>query len=479
MTESINPFPGLRPFEAEEDYLFFGREDQISELLLKLQKSRFLAVVGTSGSGKSSLVRAGLLPSLYGGFIANAGSNWRVAIFRPGINPIGNLASSLIQPEVLDNENESDVRIRTTITETTLRRSAMGLREVVRQRRLPDGENLLVVVDQFEELFRYRKEAQHAHKHDDATAFVKLLLTASKQNDIPVYVVITMRSDFLGDCAQFRDLPEAINDGQYRIPRMAREERRIAITGPAAVFDAKLSPRLVNRLLNDVGDNPDQLPIIQHALMRTWENWQTNKQNNEETIDLPHYEAIGKMENALNYHADEAYGELTMSKLKTIAEKLFKCLTEKGQDNREVRRPAKLGVIVDIVESEEKEVIEVIDIFRKPGRSFLMPPGSEALDKETLIDISHESLIRNWIRLKTWVNEESISADIYLRLAETAVLYGKKEAGLWGDPDLQLALTWKEKSKPNKFWADRYHPEYENAIAFLIESKKEKEDQAA
>jgi hypothetical protein len=157
-----NPFPGLRPFEAHENDVFFGREGQTDELLRRLCRHRFLAVVGTSGSGKSSLVRAGLLPALFSGFMTKAGSSWRVAVMRPGNDPIANLAQALNHPDVfgLDTEiNTEDALIKTIITETVLRRGALGLVEVVQQARRPSYENLLIVVDQFEELFRFKQNS--------------------------------------------------------------------------------------------------------------------------------------------------------------------------------------------------------------------------------------------------------------------------------------------------------------------------------
>ena len=135
-------------------------------------------------------------------------------------------------------------------------------------------ESLLVVVDQFEELFRFKQQAQSLEAEDEAAAFVKLLLAAVGQRDVPIFGVLTMRSDFLGDCTQFRDLPEALNNSQYLIPRLTRDQLRRAIEGPVAVGGGAIAPQLTNRLLNDVGDNPDQLPILQHALMRTWDHWE-------------------------------------------------------------------------------------------------------------------------------------------------------------------------------------------------------------
>jgi WD40 repeat protein/energy-coupling factor transporter ATP-binding protein EcfA2/flagellar biosynthesis GTPase FlhF len=477
-----NPFPGLRPFESTETHLFFGRDGQSEELLRRLKRTRFLAVVGTSGSGKSSLVRAGLLPALQGGLMASAGSDWRIAILRPGDDPIGNLANALASPAVLGAPDEEDEDMQAVLAETTLRRSSLGLVELVGRARakldadgeplVHDYENLLVVVDQFEEIFRFKQLIEKGSMQEDAAAFVKLLLEAVRQKEEKIYVVLTMRSDFLGDCAQFRDLPEAINDGQYLIPRMTRDERRAAITGPAAVGEGAISEPLVNQLLNDVGDNPDQLPIMQHALMRTWDYWRGHRRNGD-PIDIPDYEAIGGMSEALSRHADEAFGELSDAQ-KVIAEKLFKGLTEKGADNREIRRPMEVGEICELTGAGEAEVIAVVEVFRREGRSFLMPPpldplthASIPLNRESLIDISHESLIRNWSRLRRWVDEEAQSARIYKRLAETAVLHKVGEEALLKDPALEVALDWRDRNRPNAAWGRRYHPEFDTAMSFL------------
>ena len=321
-------------------------------------------------------------------------------------------------------------------------------------------------------MFRFKQLIEEENSKEDAAAFVKLLLEAvGQKNEKKIYVVLTMRSDFLGDCSQFFELPEAINNGQYLIPRMTRDERREAISGPVAVGQGTISEPLVNQLLNDVGDNPDQLPILQHALMRTWDHWLSHR--NGKPIDIPDYNAIGGMAEALSRHADEAYAELDDGQ-KAIAEKLFKGLTEKGTDNREIRRPMEVQEICELTGADEAAVIAVIEVFRREGRSFLMPPPTDALtgatvhlNRESLIDISHESLIRNWERLKTWVDEEARSARIYRRLAETAVLHKEGGAGLWRDPDLGVALTWREQSNPNQVWARRYHPEFPLAMNFL------------
>ena len=204
-TPPSNPFPGLRPFRESESHLFFGRSAHVDELLTELTRSRFVAVMGASGSGKSSLVAAGLLPALHGGFSPRVGSRWRVATFRPGASPIHNLACALAVPEVL-GADDADPLIAVAQVEATLRRSGLGLADAARRSRPLEDGRLLVVVDQFEELFRFHAAALDPGVHDDAGPFVQLLLEATR-SDAPVDVVLTMRSDFLGDCSQFREPP--------------------------------------------------------------------------------------------------------------------------------------------------------------------------------------------------------------------------------------------------------------------------------
>ena len=162
----------------------------------------------------------------------------------------------------------------------------------------------------------------------------------------------------------------------------------------------------------------------------------------------------------------------------TICEKLLKALTDKATDPRGVRRPTTLGTLCALSEASEAEVTAVIDVFREPSRSFVMPPAREALEAETVIDISHESLMRVWERLKTWVEEEAVSARRYRRLAETAELHEAGKANLWRDRDLQLALDWRDKEKPIPAWAARYHDGFEHAIGFLEASVALRDEEA-
>jgi hypothetical protein len=475
---AANPFPGLRPFRAYEEHLFFGRESQVDAMVDKLARTRFLAVVGSSGSGKSSLVSCGLRPALHRGLLARAGTSWRIAQFRPGSSPIRAMAHALAEESVLFSGFEAGALTLEEIIDANLRMSRVGLVDICQQARLGPGENLLVVVDQFEELFRYHTLGPSAagdgqDRNPEGIAFVNLLLEARSQTACPIYIVLTMRSDFLGDCTEFPGLPDAINEGQYLVPRLTRDERRAAIAGPVGVAGGSISAVLLTRLVNDVGDNPDQLSILQHALNRTWAHW-WNEGRGRGRLDLPDYQAIGTMARALDEHAETAYGELAPSQ-RRVCEKIFKALTDKGTDARGIRRPASLRKLVAVAGASQDEVVEVIDAFRESSRSFLMPPMGEALGAETVIDIAHESLMRIWDRLTVWAGEEAQSAQLYRRLAETAALYHAGKAAPWQDPDLQVALEWREREKPIAAWAELYGGGFQQAMDFLAESEAQRD----
>ncbi len=460
---SGNPFPGLRPFEPDEEHLFFGREAQVDGLLSRLAQTRFVAVVGASGSGKSSLVRAGLLPALHGGFMSGSGSRWYVALMRPGRSPIAGLAGALRASGVL-GEGSGDPELRVGLVRAVLERGALGLVEVVADARLGPGESLLVVVDQFEELFRF--------KAVDAVAFVKLLIAAIAQSRYPIYVVITMRSDFLGDVSQFRALPEAISESLFLVPRLTRAQFQRAIEGPIRVAGGSIAPRLINRLLNDLEDDADQLPVLQHALMRTWDAHNVHRAG--EPLDVRDLEAIGALSQALSLHGDEVCAGLRSDRLRDVAEKVFKCLTDRGEDNRGVRRPTRFADVCAITDATPAEVREVAEAFRAPGCSFLMPPPAVPIDDDTVLDISHESLMRIWKRLQLWVDEEAQSAQIYRRLAGAAQLYREAKAALWRDPDLQIAVNWRDENHPTAAWGERIETGFQSSMHFLGDSVAER-----
>nr|VFJ73513.1 MAG: WD40 repeat [Candidatus Kentron sp. FW] len=464
------PYPGLRPFERHENILFFGREEQVDQLLDKLGESHFLAVLGLSGSGKSSLVRAGLLPALEGGALVGAGARWQVAELRPGDGPVARLARALRAhtPWGQAGPDGPDA------LEEKLRRGSQALNWLLGVRPLASGHRLLILVDQFEELFRF-------HNQGEAAAFVALLLAAAGHPD--VYIIITMRSEFLGACGDYPDLAEAINAGLFLTPALAPEQLLDAIEFPIRLpgfakegQQAEVEQELARALLADAQGIVDPLPLLQHALLRLWNAHE--KDGGDGVLTLARYRELGGLQQALNDHLDAAFDELD-SEHRRIAEVMFRALTEHGgglghdldDGGRDTRRPARVGDIALLAGVEPEAVAAAARPFRQEGRSFLMPPVGQGLGTDTVLDITHEALIRQWRRLKVWTADEGEQADLYRRLTGDARRHAAGEAALWIDPALRIALDWREENAPGPAWAARYGGGFDQAMGFLEESR--------
>ena len=502
LTESeiiSKPFPGLRPFKTSEFQLFRGRDGQAEELIKRLKKNKFLAVIGSSGTGKSSLVRAGLLPQLFGGYLHEAGNKWKIAICRPGKNPITNLSIALSSVKTHSKE-ENKISEVYNVIEPLLNHSIYGILEIeeLLNKNKAQPENLLLIIDQFEELFRF--DRKDFGKENIESHFVNLLLKSALNPNSAVYVIITMRSEFLGDCIKYRGLPEAINEGQYLVPQLSRNQLKEVIEGPLYLAGKKMSPQLVEILLNEIEqtklkENLDQLPILQHALMRTY-----NEAIHDPEINYEHYKKIGGMEKALANHAESKYEELgnknmgvddTMSHKQRIAKIIFQALTDLSTDQKGGRRPTELKVIYKIAESvnaSEQEVNDVINHFRSDDTSFIMPPINTALHKNLIMDISHESLMRNWEKLNDWIKEELNFARLYRVLNERRELYEQGMDEFLRGGLLKEIIDWGDKYPNNAAWASRYHnlgkieneeivntEIYNKNLNFLSRSQKENE----
>jgi WD40 repeat protein len=483
------PYPGLRPFRPDETYIYFGREKHTDDLLECLDRSRFLAVIGPSGCGKSSLVNTGLIASLQLGMLASTGARWQVARMQPRGQPMRNLADALVESRVVSSvgksaEGDTDDPSFRLWVQNTLERGPLGLKEVLQRHPMPANTNLLLVVDQFEEIFRYRRLSSQ----DEADAFIALLLLSAGLEDYPVFVIITMRSDFLGDCTVFPGLPEAINAGQFLTPRLTREEISSAIEGPAQVFGGEVESDLVARLLNAMHSGEDQLPVLQHALMRMW-ILTLEREHNCRILDLAEgdsppvvltseaYREVGGLHTALSRHADEAFGELD-EEGQRIAHLLFSALTERLEGQKDIRRPVTLSEVAAIAHVEWQQVAQVAEAFRRPDRCFLVPPLEqvEELGPDTELDISHESMIRQWQRLSEWVRDEYEAARKYRRLEDRAALWKQNQADLLGDIELNRALQWSSSWSPSEAWARRYGRDYPLAMEYLERSEKAQEE---
>lgn len=521
----ICPYTGLRSFTEEESLYFKGRDEHIVQATEQLQRQKFLMLTGASGDGKSSLVYAGIIPNARAGFLKSRYTQWCLADFRPERTPLQNLIRAV--GKQLDISNPATV-------EAELRHGFSALVDLYKNsRRYIDSEsnqwknadeaeraslkrdaaNLIVLVDQFEEFFTNPENYHRGVPSGDSNLVLNVLLETARialEEDLPIYIVFTMRSDYIGQCAAFRSLPEYIGFSQFFVPRLNRSQLQQVIEEPATLSGNKITRRLTERLIHDIAEGVDQLPILQHALNQIWHA----ADNGKEEMDLIHYAMVGGMpagelpdeqvdrfsqwfskqpekirqfyrepnlQNVLDTHANKLYesaGETYRNKsgkelsdltAKGIIKYTFTCLTKIDQ-SRAVRNRMTLHEIYNILNRKDIDIETVglvLSIFREPGNTFIRPfiteaPDSNKLREDDVLDITHESLIRNWEYLETWAKEEfdnySISLDFDKQL-DRWIESNKSGGFLLSIGPLTYFESWYNKVKPNTWWIARYLPE--------------------
>jgi tetratricopeptide (TPR) repeat protein len=502
------PFPGLRPFSSRDHKYFFGREDQVFALYRLLRNDHFIAVIGSSGSGKSSIVRAGLLPLLDEENSQSAKPVWQCRAMRPGGDPINRLASALAKSP--DGKRDAFFEARRDRITAMLRASSNGISESLAHTAPDANTQLVLLVDQFEELFRYLSAGSQVldrleivRRREEATMFVQLLLAATRSYDSRVRVVITMRSDFIGDCARFQALPEAVSAAQFLVPSLSRDQREEAIRKPIELSGAMIDSELVERLLNDSGDDVDQLPVLQHCLARLWMRagelpgqpspTAATDLSPDSTAPVRHlteqeYKAIGGLAGALSGHADEIAKTL-VGKENTV-EQIFRALAEMDKEGRAIRRARPLAQLIEEIGGAKADAFAVLDAFRADDCSFLVPPlslgPSSELPGETIIDVGHEALLRRWTRVSGdpeatgehadkrnigWLRQEQRDGERYQFLRSCVDPESANESRLSEDQVRRYSRWW-ESWKPNRAWAARYGGRFDEVDRLIKDSEK-------
>jgi hypothetical protein len=448
-----NPFPGLRPFSTEDSDLFFGREIEIGEVFLNLLNRRYVTITGASGTGKSSLVNAGIIPKFLKSSTPGSALS-RIISFKPGNDPFASLASALsrstgsdistVLPDFQGYDNFHDVF-----------------------KKIFPGENILLFIDQLEDLFRIHTPA---YSGPLSLKFIDALIKTLSRPETDLFVIITLRSEYLGECSRYKGLARFVNGSNYLLPEPGVGNLREIIEGLVKYAGAEIDPELSETLINEVIDKHEHLSLLQHAMMRTWSHWKGHCDYGSK-IGRGSYDYIGTIQNGVSIHANEIYESLT-DRGKKVCESMFRTITRRGSDNKGLRHPSDIGTIRSVAGCTSEELYEVAEKFRKSANSFITPGEDEILGDNILIDIQTDCLLYSWNRLREWIDAEASSADVYLRLSEASALYHQGKTGLYRPPELQTAINWREENKPGLEWAAQYNPAFERAMVYLRTSER-------
>ena len=448
----LSPYKGLNYFDESDADFFVGREALTAKLIERVlaltstrspHETRFLAVVGASGSGKSSLVRAGLVSALRWN---KASTDWRIHILTPTTHPLDSLAGTLTQ--------ESNSVIATAALMDDLARDERSL-QIFTKRILGsmNGSRLMLVVDQFEEVFAL------CRSEEERTAFIGNLLTAATEADGPVLVVVTLRADFYAPCANYPRLRQALAAHQEFIGAMNEDELRRAIEEPAQRGRWEFEPGLIDLLLHDVGREPGALPLLSHALFETWQR------RRGRTMTLSGYTSSGGVRGAIAETAEAVFADQFTHEQQAIARRIFLRLTELGDEAGagDTRRRATFDEL--ILKPEESATTHAVLNALADARLITTT--------EDAAEVAHEALIREWPTLHGWLEENREGLRLHRQLTETAHDWSATNH----DPDLlyrgaRLAQT--------REWASIYKAEM-NALEvdFLTASIESSERQIA
>jgi WD40 repeat protein/energy-coupling factor transporter ATP-binding protein EcfA2 len=426
------PYRGLSRFEKEQADLFFGRTQDIEDLVTKLGNERFVTVLGASGSGKSSLVRAGLLPRLEHDALPGSKA-WRVIIFLPGSEPLRALANQLVHELPRIERKEVADRLVTQLGE-----GENGLRDTLTSWYADSPAPLLLVIDQFEELFtQCNSETRSAKACREATkGLIAGVADLVQSGGGDIRVVITLRADFLDRCLEFPVLRELLQDRQHLLGDLGDEALREAIVLPAQKVGAFFEKGLVNLILRDGTGERGSLPLLQHALFELW------KARRGPWLTQDAYEQSGGVTGALKRFAQRIYEGLKPDE-QTIARNIFVRITSLGEGVSDTRRRVPRGDLypADVEPATVDRVIERLS--GKDAR--LIVAGDEG------VEVTHESLLQEWDTLRGWLESNRDSQRLRQQITEAAQLWrndGGSDDDLYKGARLELTEQW-EKEHPN------------------------------
>ena len=409
-----NPYLGLAAFDEGDARNFFGREALIEEFIEKLSErailTRALMVVGASGSGKSSVVRAGLLPALRQGAIPGS-KKWIITTLVPGADPFASLIAALQR-----------VAVREFDLAAMLGHDSFGLSRAI-DRCLPNEPDceLLLVIDQFEELFTLCNDEQQRQ------AWIAAITTALMDSNSRLRVVFTLRADFLDRPLQYPDLAEIARERMVLVPAMSLDELERAIVGPARRIGLIFEAGLVAAILDEVRDQLGALPLLQYALSELF------LRRKDRELKLSAFRAMGGVRGALAGRAESAFAELN-ALAQDAARQLFLRLTTLGEGSEDTRRRARQSEIVALQQTSEAGIASS-DAIAAFAKARLLTFDRDAPSHEPTIEVAHEALLRSWARLRDWLSASRADLRLQRQLSDAANLWRSNSQ----DPSFLLA----------------------------------------
>jgi WD40 repeat protein len=429
----ICPYRGLEFFDEAHAEFFFGREELTAQLIDQLKNQRFAAIAGASGSGKSSLLRAGVISRLQQEKTPSGADAWRIKLLTPSEHPLKSLAAAFINPELSELERAEQLRR----AEGFLQDGGVGLAQLVRASLAMEGgttglaprerPQLLLVIDQFEEIFTL---SRGNHIEEERQKFFDCLTGALQTVGDYLSIAIVVRADFLSKCSLYDGLAQKMEDHRVNVPPLKYEQIKATIVRPAQKVGLVCEPNLVYTMLMDIIGAPGELALLQYTLLELWQHRRTSTEGGVARLTLDTYRELGGVRGTLQKQATEIFSGL-LPEEQTVAKRIFLALTQLGEGTEDTRRRVVKSELVSPIFPVElvervleklvaaKLVITNQEIWGEALHDMNERSPSCALPQE-VVDVTHEALIRNWSLLKDWINENRDMLRRQRRIERTA-----------------------------------------------------------
>jgi WD40 repeat protein len=388
------PYRGLEAFEERHAGFFFGRQDDTRRLCERLSDARFVAVLGPSGSGKSSIVKAGLIPALRRDGLAHS-AEWTIRTMTPGGSPLAGLAAQLAHVAV-------DESMQRTVDGLAADERTLDLAVALVLADRPTNDRLVLVVDQLEEVFTLCPD------EDERAAFLGNLTYAATIPGGRTIVVVTLRADFYYRCAPYPALRSLLAPQHMLIGPLGDEGLRRAIEEPAWAVGLTLEPGLVDTIVADVGDRPGTLPLLQHVLFQVWQR------RRGRLLTVEAYRQSGGVQGALAKHADAVYDQLSESQ-RDVTERVLLRLVQPGEGTEDARRRAEADELLTTGDDAGVETV-----LRRLADERLLTTSRDETSGARLVEITHEALLQGWPRLRRWIERDREALLAHRRLTEAS-----------------------------------------------------------
>ena len=488
---NLNPFVGLKPYTKENSNFYFGREQEVENLLGVLQKNKFVTLSGATGAGKTSLINAGLIPRLKKGFVGQAGKDWAIASFRPGIEPLLNLSQALTASEVLKVDVKSNTTDRKYYSEIISNFGSLGIVEIYKRSEIFGKKNLLIIIDQLEDLYKYNRYFNSAASDEDDTLMDLIYRTVTIKNTA-IYFLICIETSYLTKFTLYNKLQEIISKSQYSIQNIDHSGIHQILENTFYKKNIQFDPIVLDLIIDTLKEEISYLPNLQFLLYKLYKKFIING-DGKSIISQADVEALGGIKQAIAKDFENLYESSSEIEQYSMAN-FFKAILDTQNLSSKVQYEtiSKISEHINISQSAlsskirlfKKTFNELFDVF-EPSISGIPIAENKSFDSKNILSLKYTEFL-NWERHFEWKKEEERDFEYFKSLSEDAIKKNKGEISYLKTPELESAIAWKEKEYHNKSWAKKYNLDFDKTINYINESeqddikiKKQKSDQLA